>query len=334
MSSPPSTGRFPPPPEEGLAPAVSPPMERAEPQPVVRFRVRRNVVLFLLTVASVSYVGIVLWGSLWQFAASLLLILVVHEFGHYLTARWHGVPASLPYFLPLPIFNPFGTLGAIILMPGRIRSRRALLDIGASGPLAGMAVAVPLMVYGLSLSELGPRSSENYTQEGQCLLYWALKVLVHGPIPADQDVYLHPIAVAAWAGLFITFLNLFPIGQLDGGHVAYALFGERQNRFARIVFFAPTALLLYNAWTFGAPLVERALGEGWGPAWSGGWMTMVSALMPWILLQALLLAAKRRGMLDHPPVDDLALSPGRKVVAVATLVLFVALFMPSPWVTF
>jgi len=334
MTESPPTGRVPLPPEPRLAPALASPHPTPEPPAEVRFKVRYNVLLFLLTAASVSYVGMVLWGSAWQFAGSLLLILTVHEFGHYLAARWHRVPASLPYFLPLPILNPFGTLGAIILMPGRIRSRRALLDIGASGPLAGMAAAVPLMVYGLSLSELGPRSSENYVQEGQCLLYWALKAVVHGSIPPDQDVFLHPIAVAAWAGLFITFLNLLPVGQLDGGHVAYALFGERQNRFGRVVFFAPTALLLYNAWTFGGPLVERALREGWGRAWSAGWPTLVSALAPWILVQTLLVVARRRGMLDHPPVDDLALSVGRKAVAVVTLILFVALFMPSPWVAF
>ena len=96
---------------------------------------------------------------------------------------------------------------------------------------------LPIMLYGLSLSTLIPRSSEGFTQEGQCLLYWALKTVVFGPIPADQDVLIHPVAGAAWVGFLVTFLNLLPVGQLDGGHVAYALFGERQNRVGRYLFY-------------------------------------------------------------------------------------------------
>ncbi len=139
-------------------------------QTVARFDWRKNAVLFGLTVWSVFSTGRIYaisentagvagpWYSGWTFAVPLLLILLAHEFGHYVAARVHRVPASLPYFLPLPVQvgSPFGTLGAIILMPGRIRSARALLDIGAAGPLAGMAVAVPTMVIGLKLSHVGP----------------------------------------------------------------------------------------------------------------------------------------------------------------------------------
>jgi membrane-associated protease RseP (regulator of RpoE activity) len=260
--------------------------------------------------------------------------LLVHESGHYIAARVHRVPASLPYFLPLPVLNPFGTLGAVIVMPERIRSRKALLDIGAAGPLAGLAVAIPLMLYGLSLSPVQPSSTEHYVQEGQCLLYSALKYAVHGPIPDGHDVFLHPVAFAAWAGLFVTFVNLFPIGQLDGGHVAYALFGERYNRVARWVVYAPAVLLAYNGWVFAGPILYSSLQLGSMAPFASGWHTILSALFLWLLAQALLLVLRRKRWLDHPPVDDRTLSPGRKVVGLLSLAGFVALFMPSPWVTF
>jgi membrane-associated protease RseP (regulator of RpoE activity) len=278
--------------------------------------------------------GIMLWGSPWTFAATLLAILVVHESGHYLTARLHHVRSSLPYFLPLPLLNPFGTLGAVILMPDRIRSRRALLDIGAAGPLAGMAAAVPLMLYGLSLSEVGPRSTGHYVQEGQCILYWALKYLVHGAIPADHDVYLHPVALAAWGGFLVTFVNLLPVGQLDGGHVAYALLGERQNRLARWLLYVPAVLFFYNAWVFLRPTLQQALAAGSSGPLVSNWHTISSALLIWLIAQLLLLGLRRYSRLDHPPVDDLTLSPGRKAVGIGTLLLFILLFMPSPWVAF
>ncbi len=185
-----------------------------------------NLALFVVTVASVGVTG----GA--TFATALLAILLTHEFGHYFAARWHGVPASLPYFIPLPLLSPFGTMGAVISMPERIRSRNALLDIGASGPLAGLAVALPVLVFGLLESPIRPISGEGL-QEGQSLLYLLIKRVVLGPIPAGHDVFLTPLAFAGWSGLFVTALNLIPIGQLDGGHVLYALLGPRANRVAR-----------------------------------------------------------------------------------------------------
>jgi membrane-associated protease RseP (regulator of RpoE activity) len=306
----------------------------------VRFDWRKNLVLFLLTVASVFYVGRMwsvepgaesTWVGGWQFAVPLLAILLFHEFGHYFAARLHRVPASLPYFLPLPLLSPFGTMGAIILMPRRIRSRKALLDIGAAGPLAGMLIAIPIMLYGLSLSSVGPRG-DAVVQEGQSLLYAALKYAVFGAMPPDHDVYLHPTALAAWAGFLVTFLNLLPFGQLDGGHVAYALFGERQSKLARFVYWTPLLLIAYNFVVYALPVLREVQARGFASIEGDAWLPVTSSLSVWVVLFVLLNVLKRMTGFEHPPVDDHHLSGGRKAVAVLTLALFALLFMPAPWV--
>jgi membrane-associated protease RseP (regulator of RpoE activity) len=344
MSASDPIGRFPSVPPLPTAPAAereSVPAEAEQPS----FNWRTNLLLFLLTIASVFYVGQD-WTarpgmeplervlSAWKFAVPLLAILVTHELGHYVAARLHRVPASLPYFLPLPVLNPFGTLGAIIVMPRRIRSARALLDIGAAGPLAGMAVAIPIMILGLSLSTVAPRGAGGgiaYIQEGQSLLYAALKYLVFGPIAPTEDVHLHPTALAAWVGFLVTFLNLIPFGQLDGGHVAYALLGGRQNRIARFMPFVLVAMALYNAWVFLVPILVRVRAAGFGSTSPEAWFS-ASAVTVWLTLLLLLWLLRRAAGADHPPVDDAVMTGPRKAVAVFTLLLFVALFMPSPWV--
>ncbi len=313
--------------------------------PLPKFNTRTNVILFVLTVLSVFFVGayqwtaregmgaLETWLSAWTFAVPLLAILLAHEFGHYVAARIHRVPASLPYFIPLPIFNPFGTMGAVIIMPRRIRSANALLDIGAAGPIAGMVVAIPVMLLGLSLSEVGPRldpaalqEGQHYVQEGQSILYWALKTAVFGRIGPDQDVLLHPTALAAWVGFFVTFLNMIPVGQLDGGHIAFALFGKRQNRFAQWFRHTPLALLVYNLLVHAPQALERGL--------ANSWMTLTSSSLMWVFAIILLRLMGRYSGFGHPPVDDEKLSPVRRVVAVATLAMLISLFMPSPWVMF
>jgi membrane-associated protease RseP (regulator of RpoE activity) len=341
---------FPPIPPEGPRPFAAPPtfsdpVEVSESDEPIRFDWRKNLALFGCTLVSVFFAGkeltggagtntLAAWLSGWTFAVPLLTILVCHEFGHYIAARLHRVPASLPYFLPLPGLSPFGTFGAIILMPKRIRSRRALLDIGAAGPLAGMAVAVPIMLYGLSLSTVGPRATSNYFQEGQSLLYFALKYLTFGPIPETLDVQLHPTAFAAWAGFLVTFLNLMPFGQLDGGHVAYALFGERQNRFSRWLPFLPLLVLAYNFFVYTWPAVKKALAFGFSSLGPQELHPAASSLGTWIMLFILLSVMKRFVGFEHPPVDDQEMGIGRKCVAVLTLGLFVLLFMPSPMISF
>jgi len=369
-------GSFPPPASsEELPLRAEPGREVAAPASVprvIRFDWRKNAVLFALTVVSVFFVGQLglppelqgasRWLAAWTFAVPLLFILLCHEFGHYIAARIHRVPASLPYFLPLPVFNPFGTLGAIILMPERIRSRKALLDIGAAGPLAGMIVAVPIMLWGLSLSTLVPRPPADIgerllalpvQQEGQSLLYAALKYVVFGPIPSNMDVLLHPTAFAAWAGFFVTFLNLLPFGQLDGGHVAYAVFGERQNRFARWVMWLPLVLCVYAFAIYVVPVLAYGASHGFGgvfrrvvlsPGEAGlglhlleyllSTLLLLNPVLSWATLVLLLRVLRRVAGTAHPPVDDATLSTSRRVVGIVTLALFVLLFMPSPWVVF
>jgi membrane-associated protease RseP (regulator of RpoE activity) len=261
----------------------------------------------------------------WLFAVPLLSILLAHEFGHYVAARIHRVDASLPYFIPLPFISLLGTAGAVITMRGTIRSRTALLDIGAAGPLAGMVVAIPVLAIGLSLSEVGPVPASGYELEGQCLLYSALKYAVLGPIPAGYDVNLHPTALAGWAGLLVTMLNLVPVGQLDGGHIAYALFGELQDRLGELVRFALLGLVLYNLVRFVGPVM---LGTS-----SLDYVTAIGNSMFWFVWFALItllknLSGTERG--EHPKVAPGELGPVRRGVAAGCLVLFVLLFMPTP----
>jgi membrane-associated protease RseP (regulator of RpoE activity) len=144
-------------------------------------------------------------------------------------------------------------------------------------------------------------------------------------------VYLHPTAFAAWAGFFVTFLNLLPFGQLDGGHVAYALFGGRQNRFARWVMWAPLALIVYNFAVYVVPVLSYGLSHGFGALGARGYLP-VSAVTLWVTLFVLLVVLRRVAGADHPPVDDRSLSKGRRLVGALTLALFLLLFMPSPWV--
>ena len=196
-----------------------------------RRRLWVHIVLFLLTVASTVLVG----G--WVFAAALLSILLAHEFGHYFTAQRYGVPASLPYFIPFP-FSLFGTMGAFIRMSARIPNRRALFDIAAAGPLAGLVLAIPLSYVGISLSDIVRKDAlpANVITLGEPLLFQYLSRLAHGTLAENLDVMLHPLAFAGWAGMFVTALNLLPIGQLDGGHISHALFGFRSRLVAVAMF--------------------------------------------------------------------------------------------------
>jgi len=338
-----------------------------------RFDWRKNLVLFGFTLWSVFATGRmhvvpdpnahVPWYAGWTFAVPLMLILLAHEFGHYIAARIHRVPASLPFFLPLPpqLGSPFGTLGAIILMPGRIRSARALLDIGAAGPLAGMLVAIPTMIIGLKLSHVGPRLHDNFIQEGQSLLYMAIKRLTLGPISDAEDVALHPTAFAAWAGFFVTAFNLLPFMQFDGGHVAYALLGKRHHAISRNVWWLPLAMLAYNGYNHvfmaGVGLWSHAcarfsntllsnnshgtLARYWealtaaaaalGPNY---WSTAITSTSFWAVLLVVLLVFRYRTSGVHPPVDDSELGTSRRWIAVGTLVLAILVFMPSPLVAY
>jgi membrane-associated protease RseP (regulator of RpoE activity) len=273
-----------------------------------RPRVGLALVLFVLTVLSCLFVGAQmvegLTGTNWRlldglpFAASLLAILVAHEFGHYLTARRLGSPTSLPYFIPMPL-GPFGTLGAFITMGVPPRNRRHLLAIGAAGPLAGLVLAVPLLWLGLTLSHIQPLPVHGYQMEGNSLLYLGLKFLMFGRVlpSGGEDVFIHQVAFAGWAGLLVTALNLIPAGQLDGGHIAYALLGRRSARIVTWIVIAALAGLSF--------------------LWTG-----------WVLWLALVLIF---GRLQDMPLDDLTSLSGRqRAFAVAMLLVFLLVFVPVP----
>lgn len=301
-----------------------------------------NILLFVLTLLSTLYIGAfhenaIPAGSLfperlqdilkgWPFALTLLAILTAHEMSHYFAGRRHGSPASLPYFIPLPLPGSLGTLGAVILQRSPMRSRKALFDIGVAGPLGGLIVAIPLLLIGLALSEVGrPQTFMDLPagepvevlQEGNSLIYLAAKYIVHGRILPDratgEDVWLSPpstggsIAFAAWVGLLVTMLNLFPVGQLDGGHVAYALWGRTAWKIARYTLMA--------IWGWGIFLLLRQNYAG----------------MTWMMIGALGLFIGPR----HPaPLNDLTpLDARRKALGWAMVIIFFLLLTPLPWMT-
>jgi membrane-associated protease RseP (regulator of RpoE activity) len=271
-------------------------------------RLGMAALLFGLTLLSCLFAGAqmvegvvdVNWNLLdgLPYAAALLGILAAHEMGHYLTARRLGAPTSLPYFLPMPL--GFGTFGAVINMTAPPRNRRHLLAIAAAGPLAGLAVAVPVLLIGLSLSRVEPLpAAGEFMMEGNSLLYAGLKFMVFGQwLPANGvDVMIHPVAFAGWAGLLVTGLNLIPAGQLDGGHIVYALLGKR---WARVIL-------------WGVLVALAALAFFWQ-----GWIL-------WLFLIFLF------GRMRVAPLDDVTPLTGRqRALAIAMMVLFLLVFTPIP----
>lgn len=304
-----------------------------------------NLLMFLLTVASVFFAGVMyayqgpptwgpealpylktaLGGGL-AFTASLLAILLAHEFGHYLAARYHGTAVTLPYFIPFP-FSYFGTMGAFIRLKAPPKNRRILLDIGLAGPVAGMVVALPVLYLGLHLSQVAPlpavlRAGEGLMLEGNSLLYLFMKWLVKGqllphpavyqtaplwhwvryivtgrPLPlGGTDVLLHPVAWAGWAGLLVTALNLIPAGTLDGGHVLFSALGDKARRFFPFIL-GGLALL--------------------GLVWTGWWLW--AFLLLWL------------GRTYAEPLDMVTpLDTKRRWWAFFGLVLFLLVFTPVP----
>jgi membrane-associated protease RseP (regulator of RpoE activity) len=263
--------------------------------------------------------GLLLAGL--SYSTAILAILLAHEMGHYLQARAWRVDSTLPYFIPMP--SSFGTLGALIRLRSPIPSRDAVLDIGAGGPIAGALVAVPLYAWGLAHSEVravgemavgNTGSIWSIAQAllqgetlswggdtmvfGDSLLTYGLQRLVIGPLAPGYDVFVHPVALAAWLGLFVTTLNLIPIGQLDGGHVTYAWLGERGAlRLSRLVSWALLAAGIFV---------------------SLNWLV-------WWLLTRLVIG------LRHPPaIVDEPITGGRRAVAVASMLLFLLTFVAVP----
>lgn len=208
-------------------------------------KARIHILLFIATFLTTYYVN-----GPW-YAITIMMILLAHELGHFFMCRKYHVAATMPYFLPLP-FPPFGTFGAVIKMKGHIPDKRALFDIGATGPIMGLVFAIPAIIIGLILSDVRPVPSDTsqYLGLGEPILFSCISKLVVGQLPDGMDIYLHPVAFAGWAGLFVTALNLLPIGQLDGGHILYALLGKKSSIVYRIgIFvFCAIAILLYPGW--------------------------------------------------------------------------------------
>lgn len=249
-----------------------------------------NLLLFVLTTASVYLSG----GP--RLAIGLVSILFAHEIGHYIACRIYRVDATLPFFIPAPFLSLVGTLGAFIRIRGRIPHRRALFDIGIAGPLAGFVVCLPVLLLGILESRVVLTDLDSGIYLGEPLLFqWAVRVL-RGPIPDDFTLSLGPLGLAAWFGLLVTALNLLPIGQLDGGHVTYALLRRRAALISRIGSWV-CLLLIY-----------------FGPNW---------------LVWSILLRILGR---QHPPTWNDAASVGRVRIAVGILglLVFVVCFVPNP----
>jgi membrane-associated protease RseP (regulator of RpoE activity) len=291
--------------------------------------------------ASLSYLFLHILSG-WPFALSMMGILFAHEMGHYIMCRYYNVPATLPFFLPAPLLSPLGTFGAFIMMRGIPKNKRILFDVGVAGPLAGLVIAIPVLFIGLSLSHLGPIGHaaqgtsgflegnslfylfSKYVIFGKLLpepvsmnglppfIYWLQYFLTAHPIPFNGiDVQLEPVALAGWAGLLVTALNLVPVGTLDGGHVAYGLFGEK----ARRIF--PVAIGTLIALSFLPVLFTLSLG-----AFNFSWLLWVFILF-WL------------GNVRTQPLDDITPLDGkRRALGFFMLLIFVLLFTPIPMVTY
>jgi membrane-associated protease RseP (regulator of RpoE activity) len=247
-----------------------------------------------------------LWLIGLPYAAALLSILGVHEMGHYVAARRHKADVTLPYFIPMPI--GLGTMGAVIRLKSPIQNRKQLFDIGVAGPLAGLAVAVPLLIIGLATSPVVfiGRSIPG-GQEGNSILYLVLKLITKGQIlpGGGYDVSINAIAFAGWFGLIVTMINLLPIGQLDGGHIIFSIFGREQWKIAVI---AQVLLLL------GGIYLVFTTGE---------------FLNVWIIWAIL---AQVFGLRHPPPLDDLTpLDRKRRLIGYATIVIFFLILTPLPF---
>ena len=273
---------------------------------------RVHWILFLLTVFTTLLAGAIMEGAQIldnpldlikgvPFSFTLMFILGTHEFGHYYYAQKHKVDASLPFFIPAPPFLfLIGTFGAFIKIKSPIYRKDALLQIGAAGPIAGFIIAVPALIFGLFLSDIVEKSDiQGALILGDSILMKNLTWVTHPDLMESQDIMLHPIAFAGWIGLLVTMLNLLPIGQLDGGHVAYAMLGEKQKLIGQAAFIllVPLSFLSIN------------------------WLV-------WGLLLLLLMRTVK-----HPPIQDIhiPLSESDKRIGYICLLIFILCFIPAPF---
>ena len=284
-------------------------------------RVWVHVLLFGLTFLTTTLVGVdhyVAWTAdfrpvqmqfswpllaegLW-YSVTILAILGAHEFGHYFACVYYRVNASLPFFLPLPPFFLTGTLGAFIRIRQPIRTKRMLFDIGIAGPLAGFVVAIPALFIGLAMSHIAPlpKVSEGMLSLGEPLAFKAATWLIWGTVKDGYSLNMHPVAFAAWFGLLATALNLFPIGQLDGGHISYAVVGRRSTKITMVMIGVAVVLTFFS----------------------------LSWLVWTILMVAMLFAFGP----NHPRTidEDVPLDRTRMILALVALVVFILSFTPAP----
>jgi membrane-associated protease RseP (regulator of RpoE activity) len=268
-----------------------------------------NIVLFIATFLTTTTAGMGITGDLaadilhgLKFSLTLLAILTAHEFGHYFAARKFGIESTYPFYIPFPsIFGhpAIGTMGAVIKLMSPIPDRRALLYVGAMGPISGFVVAIAAAAYGISDSIVDyiPKvATGEFPVFGDSILFAMLVKFIHGTIPAGKDLYLSPFAWASWIGFLITGLNLMPIGQLDGGHILYSMFGSRQK-------FAGWAMILFlGIFSFFWP----------------GWIV-------WIILAFAFL------MVAHPPVPDIGnLTRFDYFIGIISILIFLLTFIPKP----
>ena len=273
---------------------------------------RVHWILFLLTIFTTLLSGAIMEGARVfsnpleiikgiPFSFTLLFILGTHEFGHYYYARKHKVDATLPYFIPAPPFLfLIGTFGAFIKIKSPIYRKDALLQIGAAGPIAGFIIAVPALVVGLLLSDVIEKNDiQGAIILGDSILMKVLTFITHPGLLESQDIMLHPIAFAGWIGLLVTMLNLLPIGQLDGGHIAYAMLGEKQDIIGKLAFLLLIPLSFFS--------------------------------INWLIWGILLLLLMRS--VKHPPIQDIhvPLSYKDKRIGYACLIIFILCFIPAPF---
>ena len=272
-----------------------------------KIRPEINFLLFITTFITTTWAGYVLWAegdfrNSLIFAASLLSILGVHELGHAITARKRGIKSTLPIFIPVPppVF-PFGTLGAVIFMNSPVPNRKALIDVGIAGPIAGFCLSIPIAIMGLAHSTPTPLSSISSKEFvlGPSLLFYLIMKLFFGDL-TNKVLVLHPLAIAGWAGIFVTSLNLLPIGQLDGGHVIRGIFPMHYRK----IYYATLILLLF-------------LGLLW-PGW-----------IVWAIIVSLLTKLRHPG-----PLDDVSeLDAQRKFMLAVMIIILILSFMPVPILT-
>ncbi|MBN2158005.1 MAG: site-2 protease family protein [Spirochaetes bacterium] len=263
-----------------------------------------NVILFILTFISTTFIGGLGYDSFHSalinglfYSATLMVILLCHEFGHYFAAKKFGVDSTLPYFIPVPI-PPVGTMGAIIKTRSLVPSRRALLYIGTMGPLPGFILSLVAVIVGIFYSEIKPlpTGSGDLMIYGDSLLITIIVKIIHGTIPSGSDIFFSPFAMAGWFGFLITSLNLMPIGQLDGGHIVYALIGRKQRWFGWGALFC--LLVLSFIW--------------WG------WII-------WIVLTLLILMVAH-----HEVPEGETLSVAEKIIGWVCIIILILTFVPVP----